>query len=182
LPVGYDRLDLDEAGKPVPLSQQFLRLDRLLIAAQTNPAIETIVIDSATGLADVKMADTVARNPAVKDGRQIFGFFLQESKALIATLVKMRKNIVLIAHERIEKDEMSGVLQYRLMWPGQLGDYMGAFFTNVWRCEVTSEGFPPKPKFSIRTFQNAQHYGLKNDLELPSLFEFDWNKIKAAIK
>jgi hypothetical protein len=55
---------------------------------------------------------------------------------------------------------------------------MGAFFTNVWRCEVEREGIPPKYKFVIRTMQDTQHHGLKNDLELPAMFQFDWNTIQ----
>lgn len=182
LPVGYDRVDVDELGFPVPEELQWDRLDKLLKAAQTNPEIETIVIDSATKLADMLFRQTERKNSAVKDGRQIFMFFLNESKKLIALLTQMQKNLILLAHEKVEKDEMTGVTQYRLAWPGQLGDYMGAFFTNVWRTEVTSVGFPPKPEFNVRTFQDPQHYGLKNDLELPTLFKFNWKTVEEKMK
>jgi hypothetical protein len=85
------------------------------------------------------------------------------------------------AHEKIETDAMTGITQYRVAWPGQLGDYIGAFFTNVWRTEVAREGIPPKYKYQIRTMQDTQHYGLKNDLELPPTFTFSWPLIQSKL-
>jgi DNA polymerase III delta prime subunit len=180
-PVGYDRLDVDETGKPVPASAQYLRLDKLVADASVNPDIETVVIDSGTGLAPVIMAEVNRQQPSLKDGRQIYQFFLLATRTFIAKITVMRKNFILTMHEKIEQDAMTNIIQYRLAWPGQLGDYMGAFFTNVWRCEVESEGFPPKYKRVIRTIQDTQHHGLKNDIELPAKLGFDWNLIKGKL-
>lgn len=171
LPVGYDRIDIGPDGRKLDSASAFAKLDRCLVEAQMNPEVETIVIDSATGLADLMFKEVVRKNPSVKDGRQHYGFFLTDSRNLIATLTAMQKHVVLTAHERVEDDAMTQIKSFRVMWPGQLGDYLGAFFTNVWRCEVTQEGFPPKSKFLVRTMQDFQHYGLKNDIELPTILD-----------
>lgn len=196
VPIGYYRLDRDADDKPlIEGHQQFARLDQVLIACQKDPACGTIVLDSATTLADIMFAQTQKSNPGLKDGRQVFSFFLQDCKRLMALLTRMRKNIVLNAHERIEFDEMtktldangvpkSGIKQYRVVWPGQFGDYIGAFFTNVWRTEIESSGFGAAAKYRrvVRTIQDTQHPGLKNDYSLPPVWEFDWKTIESKLK
>lgn len=182
IPIGYNRLDIDEEGRPVPMMLRYQYLDKLVTAASVDPKIETVVLDGATGLAPVVMEEVKRQQPSLKDGRHVYQFFLLATRDFIAKITQMRKNFVLIAHEKIEQDAMTQITQYRVAWPGQLGDYIGAFFTNVWRCEVEREGIPPKYKFVIRTMQDVQHHGLKNDLELPPVFTFDWNKIQERLK
>lgn len=181
MPVGYDRLDVDEKGNVVPPQARYLRLSKLVEESEKNPDIKTFVLDSATGVSPIIMDEVKRQQPSLKDGRQVYQFFLQATRDFLAKITLMRKNFVLIAHEKIEQDAMTQITQYRIAWPGQLGDYMGAFFTNVWRCEVQSEGFPPKYKFVIRTMQDTQHHGLKNDLELPASFVFDWKLIQEKL-
>ena len=181
LPLGYSRLDIDEKGNEVPELLRYPRLEQLVAEAQRDASIKTIVFDSATGITPLLMAEVKRQQPSVKDGRQIYGFYLEAGRQFMTKLIQIRKNIVMNAHERIEQDGMTMITQYRVAWPGQLGDYLGAFFTNVWRCEVEREGMPPKYKFQIRTMQDTQHYGLKNDLELPPTFTFDWNLIQSKL-
>ncbi len=176
--IGYDRLDIDEKGQLVHVAQRYLRFVKLFDEAQKNPDIKTIVLDSATGFTDVLMNEVKRQQPSLKDGRQIYGFYLAAGKEFLEKLTQTRKHIVVTAHEKIEQDAMTQITQYRIAWPGQLGDYLGAYFTNVWRCEVEREGVPPKYKFVIRTMQDTQHHGLKNDLELPAIFQFDWQLIQ----
>jgi hypothetical protein len=179
LPLGYDRVDINEKGEVVPPLLRWQRLEALI--SNSPPEVETIVIDSATGLTDLLMQEVKRQQPSVKDGRQLYMFYLEAGKQFLNKFVLLRKHVVLTAHEKIEQDAMTGITQYRVAWPGQLGDYVGAFFTNVWRCEVDREGIPPKYKYVIRTMQDTQHYGLKNDLELPPIFQFDWMTIQAKL-
>jgi len=181
IPIGYDRLDVDENGVAVPPIARYQRFEKLWIAAQLNKDIKTIVIDSATGFTGNMMAEVKRQQPSLKDGRQVFMFFLDAGKQFLDKLIQIRKHVVVTAHEVIEQDAMTQITQYRTAWPGQLGDYLGSYFTNVWRTEVERGGFPPKYKFVIRTMQDIQHYGLKNDLELPPTFTFDWNIIQAKL-
>lgn len=182
MPIGYDRLDVDEKGVVVPPMARYLRLTKLVEESEKNSDIKTFVLDSATGVSPIIMDEVKRQQPSLKDGRQVYQFFLQATRDFISKITLMRKNFVFIAHEKVEQDAMTQITQYRIAWPGQLGDYMGAFFTNVWRCEVEREGLPPKYKFVIRTMQDTQHHGLKNDLELPSTFQFDWNLIQQKLE
>lgn len=196
VPVGYYRIDRDNEGKEIALgSAQWARLDQCLGECIKNPDCQTIILDSATGLADIMFRETQRANPSVKDGRQVFSFFLQDCKRLMARLTQMQKNVVLTAHERIEFDPMtvtagadgipkSGLKQYRVNWPGQFGDYIGAFFTNVWRCEVQDVPFgkPGPGKRVVRTAPGTQFPGLKNDYELPAVWEFNWQELENKMK
>jgi AAA domain len=178
LPIGYDRLDVDEKGVVVPPIARYARLTKLVEEASKNDAIKTLVLDSGTGLSTVVMDEVKRQQPSLKDGRQVYQFFLLATREFLAKITLIKKHFVLTVHEKVEQDAMTQITQYRVAWPGQLGDYIGAFFTDVWRTEVEREGFPPKYKFVIRTMQDAQHYGLKNALELPTTFQFDWKLIE----
>jgi hypothetical protein len=171
-------VDIDEKGAIVPPQQRYIRLTKLVEECSKIDQIQTLVLDSGTGLAPILMDDVKRQQPSLKDGRQVYQFFLLATREFLAKITQIRKHFVLTVHEKVEQDAMTGITQYRVAWPGQLGDYIGAFFTDVWRTEVESEGFPPKYKRVIRTIQDAQHYGLKNALELPNKFEFNWEQIK----
>jgi hypothetical protein len=182
LPVGYDRLDIDENGKAIPLSARYTRLDTCLQKVQVDSEIETIVLDSATGFTDILMAETLRRQPGIKDGRQIWGFFYEYGKHFLSMLSQMRKHIVFTAHETIKEDRIDQSLKYRVSWPGQLGDKIGAFFTDVWRCEVQSSGgLDPKHKWLVRTMPDYR-YDLKNSFEFKPLFEFTWDQVVAQLE
>lgn len=188
LPVGYDVLDKDEKGNEVKPQQRYARLNTLLKAAQENPEIETIVIDSATQLTQV-LIDEVCRSQGklspddFKDGRQFWGFFGRLGVGVMAALKSMRKHIVLTAHEKVNKTaDGSIVYPIKIAWPGQLGQVIGAYFTDVWRCETVAKpvGMEKEYKFVVRTMPDNM-YELGNGLGLPPVFEFKWDIIAAAL-
>lgn len=184
LPVGFDTIDRDETGAMVPMAARYARLDRLLQEAQANPAIETIVLDSATNLADVLVAETLRKQGKSVMSKQEWGFFFSYGKALMGTLSSMRKHIVLTAHEKVNKNEAGAVVYpIKLAWPGQLGQIIGAFFTDVWRCEVETKpsGLATEYSWIVRTMPDYQ-YELKNSLGLPPKFKFDWNLVVERLK
>lgn len=182
VPVGYDRLDIDEGGKNVDKLQRYTRFEKLVNEAANNPTIETIIIDSATALADVLWAETEKRQPSVKDGRQMWGFFLQYGKHLMGQLTQIRKHIVMTAHERLEKNELDQTIKVKVVWPGQLGDYISAFFTDNWRCECNpGVGFNAPHVWNIKTLGDYR-MSLKNSFELPTTFQFDWKLIESKLK
>lgn len=189
LPVAYDVLDRDEEGKDVAPMWRYQRLNKCLKEAQMDPNIETIVLDSATTFADVMIAEVLRtqNKQAIsdyKDGRQFWGFFANCGRQFLGTLSQMRKHIVLVAHEKIEKTP-DGSVAYplKVAWPGQVGQNIGLFFTNVWRCEVMTipKGMETTYRWQIRTMPDYK-YELKNTLELPPVFEFKWETIAEKLK
>lgn len=181
-PIGFDVLDKDENGAEVPLPLRYQRLDKLLIAAQKNPEIKTIHLDGGTGLIDIFIAEVLRQQQKSEMSKREWNFFAQLAKKFFSTLASMRKNIVLVVHEKTNKAE-NGAIVYpiKVNWPGQTGDLIGAFFTNVWRCESKVEGFGAneKARFYIRTISSTHE--LKNSLGLPPTFEFSWQTIQTAL-
>lgn len=189
LPVGYDVIDKDEKGVEIPIKLRYARLDKCLKEAQLNDDIETIVLDSGTTLADVLIAEVLRQQNKTaiadfKDGRQFWGFFAILGRHFMATLTSMRKHIVLVVHERmLTTPEGSVVYPVKISWPGQVGQNIGIFFTNVWRAEVKSDvvGVQTNYTWLIRTMPEYR-YELKNTLGLPPIFEFNWNLIAEKLK
>lgn len=185
LPVGYDVIDKDATGKEIPISQRFGVLDKALLAAQANPAVSTIIVDSATTLVDVMIAEVLRQQSKTEMTKREWGFFAILGKNLMAKFSAMGKHIVLIIHEKSQTTADGSVIYpIKVGWPGQVGDDMGKYFTNVWRCEnktVPGASFGTTTKYMLRTSPNGM-YALKNTLGLPSEFEFEWSKIEAALK
>ena len=97
-------------------------------------------------------------------------------------MITIRKHVVLIAHERVEKDEMDQSLKYFVAIPGQFQHIIGSMFTDIWRCEVAAAGSnPPKYTFQVRTMPDFR-YQLKNSLDLPPIMKFDWKQIADKLK
>lgn len=184
LPVGYDQLDKDETGLAIPIPQRYLRLDKLLLAAQADSSIETIILDSGTTLVDVVIAEVLRQQAKSEMSKREWGFFAILAKKLLGTLSAMRKHVVLIVHEKMEKDDKGAVVYpVKLAWPGQVGENLGAYFTNVWRCEneQVPSGLSVTYKWIVRTMPEYK-YALKNTLGLPAKFEFNWKLIEDALR
>lgn len=183
LPLGYDVLDKDDKGVDIPMPLRYTRFRTLMAEAKKNDEIKTIVIDSATSFVDVLSAETRRLQPALKDERQFFGFFFNYGKAFMDELKNVRKHIILICHEKLEKDAAGSViLPYRIAWPGQLGLILPAFFTDAWRCEVKEipSGLNKTYQWLVKTMPNYQ-YKLGNSLGLPAEFEFKWETVQAKL-
>lgn len=183
MPVGFDVIDKDETGKEIPISNRYTQLNKCLLAAQVHPDVKTIIIDSATNLVPILIAEVLRQQMKPAMTKQLWGFFYTLGYQFFSTITSMRKHIVLIAHEKINKDDGGAiVLPYEVAWPGQLGTNIGSFFTDVWRCEVieTPSGANSVYKWQIRTMPN-QRFKLGNSLDLPPVFEFKWDTIKAKL-
>ncbi len=178
LPVGYDTIDRDEKGDTVPENLRYQRMAKCLAAAAADEKVGSIVIDSATKVSDYIIAEILRQQNKPKMDIQMWGFYFTMWKHLISQVTSVRKNFVLICHEKVEKDEVDQSLKYFLMIPGQFGQIAGSLFTDVWHCEVQSSGgIAPTYKWLVRTMPDFR-YQLKNSLGLPPTFEFSWPLIQ----
>ena len=183
LPVGFDQVDRDETGKPVPMPSRYDRFMRILNTYANDASIDTIVLDSALGLVDIIIAKTMLDHNVQRMSKQEWGTFGNYSKIVLNNLTNSRKHIVMPIHEKRNKTP-DGSIAYpvKLPWPGQVGELLGAFFTNVWRCEAVEEGFGPaaKTKFLVRTKPSSQ-YELKDTIGLPNPWEFSWPTLEQKL-
>lgn len=188
LPVGFDHIDRDESGKEVPMRSRYARLVEKTDKALADDRVKTFVFDSATKFVDILIEETLRKqNKATiqdyKDLRQFWGFFARSSADFFEILSKVRRHIVLICHEKAKQDEKGNIiLPYEVNWPGIAGQIIGAYFTDVWRCEVEKKFVTGEQKWihQIRTMPDI-FYKLKNSFGLPPIFEFNWDIIQKKL-
>lgn len=182
LPIGFDIVDRNEQGSEIAPALRFARVASCLKAACADPNIKTIVIDGATKMHEYIQDEVLRQQNKSRMDIQMWGFYFQQWKHFIIQLASQRKHLVLIAHEKVDKDEVDATLKYFLMIPGQFGQIAGSLFTDIWRCEVAAVpfGMENKYKFNVRTMPDHR-FNLKNSLGLPPVFEFDWNLIQAKL-
>lgn len=182
-PLGYDTVDRDEKGVEVPKNQRYTRLAKLLAEASANPDIHTIVIDGMTKVSEYLKDHVLLKHPTKTGGfeQTSWGFFANYWIDLVGKVATARKHFVLIAHEKVDTDELDGSKKHYINVQGQFRDIAGAFFTDVWRAEVASSGgLTPEYKWLIRTMPDYR-YALKNSFALPALFPFSWELIQEKL-
>lgn len=186
LPAGYDKATLqlgpDNKWSKVPIAQHFSRLENLLVDADAtdNLAYDSIVIDSATQLIPIFIAEILRRENKPKMGLQEWGAFAVLCRAFLASLMTCNKHVVLIAHEKSITSDSGAQIGVDVMWPGQMGEILGAFFTDVWRAEmVRRPGVQEDYDQIIRT--RSDKYKLKSSLDLPGTFTFDWKLVESKL-
>jgi len=163
----FDNLDGVE-----PLKYQET-LEAKIKEASANPEVKTLVIDSTTSLAaavregilanlrahGAKLrADTLDDQLRISDYQTIMTYVLR----LLALCRASGKFVIWTAHQKADRDELTGTIRYQLNIPGQLKDSFGAYFTDVWAAvasqTLTATG--PGAKYTIRTKPTGLHYSL----------------------
>lgn len=185
-PIGYDIIDRTEDGKPVPENLRYQRLLERANAAAGQPGVQTLIFDSCTKIADYIKAHVLRVNgtSSGKFEQASWGFFYNYWVQLVSTVTAAKIHCVFIFHEKVDKDEIDGSLKYFLNVQGQFRDLAASMFTDVWRAEVMGGGgLNPtlaSYKWLIRTMPDYR-FQLKNSLQLPPTFEFDWKVIEAKL-
>lgn len=163
--------------------------------AGSSPEVKTIVIDSVTSL-NAMIFQHILRFPSTaKVPLQVGGIKVMDQSMwgpyrdlwtrLIMGLRGTGKIVVCIAHDTVDKDEITGTLSYRPSWAGQLKDTGAGLFTDVWHCESrnvpdTTKSGHMKTEYFVRTHPTPM-MALGNSLGLPREFSFTWEKFKSYL-
>lgn len=163
--------------------------------AGASPDVKTIVIDSVTSL-NAMIFQHILRFPSTaKVPLQVGGIKVMDQSMwgpyrdlwtrLIMGLRGTGKLVVCIAHDTVDKDEITGTLSYRPSWAGQLKDTGAGLFTDVWHCESRNVPDPAKSgqmktEYFVRTHPTPM-MALGNSLGLPREFSFTWEKFKSYL-
>lgn len=185
---GYVQPDIDDDGKAVPPEKRWDRLCALIEATAGDPQWETLVIDSLTKvdqyLQDFIIACGGSGKPLTVGGipcmtMEMWRPFMMRMQKLITNLIATGKTIIVTAHVRTEKDEVTGILEYKPLIGGQLKDSIGKLFTDYWKCEATTttpnSDYPDGIKRTVRTVPTARMM-LGNSFGLPADFKFTYEE------
>ena len=175
----YDVINIADDGQTVPEADRYKRLLECCKQAANDPRIKTIVVDSLTMVGDYIIAYILKENKITQMRIQDYGTFKDLSAKFITWLRSCGKYVIFTGHEKYDKDEMSGTLLYRINYPGQLADTIGAYFSDVWRCECEQQG--QAYKYTVRTMPTPR-MSLGNSLGLPTTFELTWDILKQKLE
>lgn len=172
--VGYDTPSIDDQGKVLPANLWYDKMFKGINEACNNPDVDAIFVDSVTFVEDIiKAKICAAANPAMIkfSGFEQWGTYLITWKSLILQMRQSGKKIIFSAHEEKEKDAADQIYKFGIAVDGKMKSKFGAFFSDVWRCEV-QEPSPGKHAWMVRTLGNVQHE-LKNTFGLPAMLSQD---------
>lgn len=176
-------------GTPIPDIDQWQYVqDACINPALKDPWIKTIIIDSASAVNEMikrhimKHPTPGSKGPLMVGGEKVMEMsqwqpFGDIWRRLIMGCRASGKILIVTAHERVEKDEMSGQLMYRPLVPGAFGDGMGGLFTDVWHCEAEvgpdlKNPGKTKTNYKVRT-QPTARIVLGSGLQMPALLDQD---------
>lgn len=159
--------------KGVPAIEVFEKLETLIKAASADSSVETIIIDSLTSLVGIVRehiltrlrangaklrTDTLDDQLRLSDYQTLSTYILR----LLALCRASGKYVIWTAHQKADRDELTGIVKYQLHIPGNLKDNLGAYFTDVWATVVepvmTAKG--SDVKYTIRTKPTGLHISL----------------------
>jgi len=135
---------------------------------------ETIVIDSVTMLEEYCMDKVLAANRRAMPTMNEWNVLITELKDLFMRATKMNKHVVVIAHEQMIQDEITGEIMIRPQIVGKkLPGQLPLWFDEVYRAQVSrnKEGVPV---YSILTASDVK-YMAKSRLSCMQAVE-DWSK------
>lgn len=171
----------DTNGKDVPPLKVWDNFIALLQKVMDDPEIRTVIIDSLTTLASRLMDKIVGSNdPATKVQIQHYGDFGRYLKWLGEEFLcspDLNKNVIIIAHERLVRDDLTGKVQYELNIVGQMANTFDLYFTDCWRCyakQPTSGAL----EFRVRVLP-TDNFNAKCTLSVDP--DFDWDKAKDKV-
>jgi len=146
--VDTDKGMLSLKGKDIPyfdISQdvpvmRWLNINKAVDTFAKDPTIKTIVLDSLTTASECAMTSvqvtnkTFGKAPTLQD----WGHQIAKLKELIFKLIALPKHIIVIAHEKYDKDELSGRVWCGPLVTGKLAQQLGIYFDEMYRAEVTA--------------------------------------------
>lgn len=168
--VGYDTPYTDAAGKKVPANQRYDLFMKQLSAAEADPSVDAIFLDSATFLEDIIKAKicNATSDAAIKlTGFEQWGQLVLTWKSIVMQLRQSGKKLIMSAHETKEKDESDQIFKYQIAVDGSIRGKFPALFSDVWRCEVAEVN--GKHTWNVRTLGNVRQEHLKNTYGLPGV-------------
>lgn len=149
----YDTISVDEPNE----TQRWEKLLLCVRSAAHSADVGTIIIDSITAVGDY-VIDHVCRinGRTRKDMRiQDWGEIFITMKKFIVGSRMLGKPVIFTAHEAYDKDEATGILKFRIAFPGQMRDIIAALFSDMWHTEVVDVPGKP-PSYVVRVMPTAR--------------------------
>ena len=163
--------DKGETLKPENVWDNFVRqLEQVLI----DPTIKTVILDSLTTLSEIILDKALGTgSPTKRIELQHWGDLNRYLKWLGDFLLcaqDLDKHVIFIAHEQMEKDELTQSIIWTLNLGGKLRTSYDLYFSDCWRC-TTKQG-NAGTEFWVRVMPGS-NFSAKCSLTLPDQFKWE---------
>lgn len=159
---------------PMEELQKIIR-ERLIPQQKTGKMeFDTLVIDSITTFSAATLAHIIRTNPGIKrfaskqgvqPGMQDYGILKREFAKIIPGLISLPCNVVMLAHIKTNKDELTGEIIRGPLMDGSFAEQLAIYFNEVWRSYVERDKYLAQTKADHR-FDCATRLGLPNPIKL----------------
>ncbi|KKN15949.1 hypothetical protein LCGC14_0980820 [marine sediment metagenome] len=141
--------------------------------------VATVVLDSYTTTNEHIKRLLLAVNSSVTMTQPLWGAQLTNFESLNNELLRLPANIIIICHEKLDKDELSGKISYRPLIDGQMSSKIGKDFEEVYAMQKTVMG--GVAKYEMMTIGDNMR-ACRTSRDLPAIVEPDFGKIYAKEK
>lgn len=191
LTYGWDSANFTSVGETkleVPMADRYDRVKSLLTASR-NLDCQTVFVDSFTMIDHfiiTKILKAQSRDELKPNDYQVVKSNYWE---LLTKLKGTGKVFIATCHEipmyepspsNMMKEVLVG---YEPSLSGKVRHFLGAFFTDIWRCAVETEATPAGnvTKAKLYTSKTPKSPDLKNSLGLPAVMDASYSEIKKYI-
>lgn len=136
--------------------------------------IATIVLDSYTSMNEHLKRLLMAANGTTTMTMPLYGTALTNFETLNNTLLRLPANVIIICHEQVDKDELTGKISYNPLIDGSMKSKIGKDFEEVYYLEKTVMG--DKVKYEALTVGNSMK-SCRTSRVLPAKVNPDFGEI-----
>lgn len=183
-------------GTIVPRAERWKAMNAAITAGLSNPLCTTLGIDSLSALIEIGL-DEVRRQQNRKIGDPVkgekdeplqiqdWGAFKGLMRQWFINLRAAGKVLVVTAHITTYKDELTGILQEFINFPGQFAEEIAGLFTEVWLTDIEEKrnGSTVEYIYTIRTRPqpSQRKIGLKSGIQLPPKVPVDFANLNKLL-
>lgn len=140
--------------------------------------LNTLVVDSYTALQEHLKRLLMAANDKSSMTLPLYGVLLANLEEVNNTLVRMPINVVVICHQRIDKNELTGTIKYYPFVEGQMSTKIGKEFEEIYYMQKTVSGIgaTATARYEMMTLGDNMR-DCRTSRALPALVEPDFCKI-----
>lgn len=192
--MGLRRLatDKNEMGTKEVISAQpkgYLQFVELVENLQKNSYMYTVegtapvqvgsfVLDSYTTMQEhLKRLITSSNNRSAMS-LPLYGVLLANLEEVNNTLIRFPINVLILAHQKVDKDELTGKIRYKIFCEGQMSDKIGKEFEEIYYMQKTivGAGASATAKYEMMTIGDGMR-DCRTSRKLGALVEPDFCKI-----
>jgi len=136
--------------------------------------IETVVLDSYTTLTEHIKRLMMAVNSTQTMTMPLYGLLLQNYETINNTLLRLPANVIVVCHEKLNKDELNGSISYQPLIEGQMANKIGVYFEEVYYMKKSTTG--GDAKYEMLTVGDSMR-SCRTSRKLDAKVEPDFSKI-----